>query len=241
MPDGSIIAVIHAKGTSERLPGKALLNLGGKPLIAWAIIAAKQANLVSEVIIDSDDDTILSTGEKYGGTRLKRHRKLATNKTTGNDLAWWQASCFPESKAIVQVVPTCPFTTPQTIDLAIEGLFAMDVNTVVAVRQQSLYIWRGGRPDYDVDKLPNSQNVLKTMWETTGLYAMKTKFILRHKKRIDPKTCLGIEVSQIEAINIDTQEDLDFARTVINGVHYGRSQAIRDGNSSGNHQTLPGG
>ncbi|TOB97655.1 CMP-N-acetlyneuraminic acid synthetase, partial [Vibrio parahaemolyticus] len=46
-----VIAVIPARGGSKRLPGKNTKQLGGKPLIAWSIEAAKKSKYIDRVII----------------------------------------------------------------------------------------------------------------------------------------------------------------------------------------------
>ena len=53
-----ILAIIPARGGSKRLPGKNLLALDNKPLIACTIEAALGAKLVDEVIVSTDDMAI---------------------------------------------------------------------------------------------------------------------------------------------------------------------------------------
>ena len=51
-----ILAVITARGSSKGLPGKNILQVGGKPLLAWTIEAAKQSRYIDRLILSSDDD-----------------------------------------------------------------------------------------------------------------------------------------------------------------------------------------
>ena len=113
------IAVIHAKGESERLPNKNLRELGGFPLILHTITTA-QETIADTVVVDSDSDEILRIGLIAGAKILKRPPYLANNTITGDDLAYWQAQSLPEYDIIVQVVPTSPFTKPETINKCIE-------------------------------------------------------------------------------------------------------------------------
>ena len=53
-----VIAVIPARGASKGLPRKNILPLGGKPLIAWTIEAAKASQLVDRVVVSTDDEEI---------------------------------------------------------------------------------------------------------------------------------------------------------------------------------------
>ena len=211
----SVVALVHAKGQSSRCPGKNLRTLGDRPLIGHAIEAARQAAFVDEVVIDSDSREILDAGEWYGATPLQRPAELATNATNGHQLAAWQASQRPESEVIVQVVPTCPFTRPSTIDRAILAIRETGKNTAAGVFSEPFYLWKDRHARNG--SLPNSQDLAAVIYETTGLYAAKTSYVLEHGKRMDLRSCAPIEVSRLEAVNIDTKEDFRFAEWLWEG------------------------
>ena len=214
-----IVAFIHAKANSERLPGKNLLPLGGVPLFVHAVRAALNAESVAEVWVDSNSEEILAVGVKHGAKPLERPAELATNETTGDDLAYWQASQVPGASVIIQVVPTSPFIRPETIDRAVNQLRLQGVDSVAGVRTERLYLWRDGRPAYRQDgQLPNSNELPATMWETTGLYVVKMNYVLAKRQRINPESCYPVELSQLEAIDINTREDYDFAKIVWTGI-----------------------
>ncbi|MFA5219447.1 MAG: acylneuraminate cytidylyltransferase family protein, partial [Bacteroidales bacterium] len=52
------IAIIPARGGSKRLPGKNLLPLAGKPLIAWTIESAIRSEVFDRVVVSTDDPLI---------------------------------------------------------------------------------------------------------------------------------------------------------------------------------------
>ena len=57
--------VIPARYASTRLPGKALLNIGGKPMIQWVYERAS-ASQAHEVLIATDDLLIVSAAHSFG-------------------------------------------------------------------------------------------------------------------------------------------------------------------------------
>jgi len=215
-----IIAFIHAKGNSTRVQGKNLKILGDKPLFCHNITNALKSQKITNVIIDSDSEEILNIGKDYGATPLKRDVSLASNQTTGDDLAFWEASQYPDSDITVHVVPTSPFLQPSSIDAAIDLLIDKKVNTVVGVFQEPLYQWKDGKPAYfDINgRIPNSFELEPVIYETTGLYVNKTISILQLHKRIDINSCLPYYLSRIESIDINTPEDFDFAEIVWQGL-----------------------
>ena len=61
-----IIAIIPARGGSKGLPNKNILEIAGKPLIAWTIEAALQSKLVDEVFVSTDSELIAEVAESNG-------------------------------------------------------------------------------------------------------------------------------------------------------------------------------
>ncbi len=64
------LAVIPARLASERLPGKPLKLLAGKPLIQRVYEAVKETGLFSEIIILTDSDEIKTRAELFGGKAI---------------------------------------------------------------------------------------------------------------------------------------------------------------------------
>ena len=54
------LAVIAARGGSKGIPHKNLLDLCGKPLLAWTVEQARAAEGVDVVAVSSDSDKILA-------------------------------------------------------------------------------------------------------------------------------------------------------------------------------------
>ena len=52
------IAIIPARGGSKRIPSKNIIDFHGKPMIAWTIIAAKEAGLFDRILVSTDDSNI---------------------------------------------------------------------------------------------------------------------------------------------------------------------------------------
>lgn len=217
----NIIAFIPAKGTSERMPNKNIRILGDKPLFCHAIKTALKCNLIDKVIIDSDSDVILSKGAQMGAIPLKRPKELANNKTTGDDLAYYQANKFPLADIIVHITPTAPFIKLCSICKGILSLKRGKFDSVVGVRLETFYKWEFDRPDYRYldGKLPNSVDIKPTVYETMGLHVMRSEFVLKNKRRINKINCCPLYLSKIEAIDINTEEDFKFAKIVWKGLN----------------------
>jgi len=212
-----IVAFIHAKGSSERVPSKNKQYIGEKPLYAHAVSIAMQSKEVAMVAIDSDDDEILAGGERLGAVPVRRAPGMSTNATAGDELEYWAARNAPMSEAIAVVIPTSPFLSPESVDGAIRLLRERQADSVAGVRSAKLFLWENGRPAYGCKR--TTQAMPWTTWETTGLYIVRTSFALEHQQRINYQDCLPYELPLIESIDIDTPEDLKFARYLWSGMH----------------------
>ena len=60
------IAIIPARGGSKRIPRKNIKEFYGKPMIAWSIEAAKEADLFDRIIVSTDDEEIAKVAKKWG-------------------------------------------------------------------------------------------------------------------------------------------------------------------------------
>ena len=59
MIDGlKVLAVVPARGGSKGLPRKNILDLAGRPLIAWTLAAAQESRLIDRCVVSTDDEEI---------------------------------------------------------------------------------------------------------------------------------------------------------------------------------------
>src|SRR5215207_3644465 len=66
----SAIAIIPARYQSTRLPGKALAEIAGRPMIEHVYRRAASAALVTRVIVATDDSRILDAVHAFGGDAI---------------------------------------------------------------------------------------------------------------------------------------------------------------------------
>jgi pseudaminic acid cytidylyltransferase len=76
------IAVIPARGGSKRIPRKNIKPFGGKPMIAYAIQAARDSGLFEHVVVSTDDDEIAAVAQAHGASvPFRRPAHLADDQT----------------------------------------------------------------------------------------------------------------------------------------------------------------
>jgi 3-deoxy-manno-octulosonate cytidylyltransferase (CMP-KDO synthetase) len=204
-PKTIVFAIIPARYDSVRLPGKALLEIAGKPMICRVVERALAARNVARAIVATDDERILAAVKSAGYEAL-----LTSNRhTSGTDRIAEVAASFPEAEIIVNVQGDEPLISPLTIEQAIDELIgdpeagivttwesietASDVfnpdvvKIVVDENQRATYFSRSPVP-YPRDAarkhggiesaLRNEPALLKGFRKHTGLYAYRREVLL---------------------------------------------------------------
>jgi len=110
-----ITAIIPARYASTRFPGKALADIGGRPMIQHVYERACKASLVSRVIVATDDTRIADAVHLIGGEVVM----TSADHETGTDRLAEVARDL-DTEIIVNVQGDEPLISPQMIDQAIE-------------------------------------------------------------------------------------------------------------------------
>ncbi len=113
-----IIGLIPARKGSKRLPGKNVALLNGKPLLQYAILQAKEADIFDEIAVSSDWPSCLNLAEYFDIKSIKRPPELCQD--TSHDYEWVKHALnrYPGYDIFVILRPTSPFRTAETIKRA---------------------------------------------------------------------------------------------------------------------------
>lgn len=114
----SVLAIIPARGGSKRLPGKNILEVGGKPLIAWTIEEARKSKYIDRLILSSEDQKIISVARAWGcEVPFVRPAELAQDETPGIETVLHAIDALLEKyDYIVLLQPTSPLRKSEDID-----------------------------------------------------------------------------------------------------------------------------
>lgn len=221
---GEAVAIIPARYSSTRLPGKPLLLLARMPMIMHVVERASRARLVSRVIVATDDERIREAVEAHGAEA----RMTSSNHTSGADRVAEVAAQL-DSEFIVNVQGDEPLIEPATIDAAIapliedsqiqisttsesiasvEDVFNPSVVKVVTdARGFALYFSRSPIPFVRLaagltleETLRADPTLLSNYRKHSGLYAYRAGF-LRQFARMEPSPLERLEaLEQLRAI-----------------------------------------
>ena len=134
-----ILGIIPARGGSKSIPRKNIKELGGKPLIAWTIEAAKASGVFERIILTTDDPEIAEVGKKWGiEVPFLRPKELAEDKTPTLPVLQHAVSWLKENEgylpdAVMLLQPTAPLRQSTHIRAALDLLERYGAESVVSV------------------------------------------------------------------------------------------------------------
>lgn len=122
------LAIIPARGGSQRIPGKNIRAFRGKPIIAYAIECALKSGIFDHVLVSTDSEKIAEVAQQYGAsTPFLRELNLADNHTPIVPVirdAILRAEAYYACQADVccTLLPTSPFVTTRDLIAAYQQI-----------------------------------------------------------------------------------------------------------------------
>jgi CMP-N,N'-diacetyllegionaminic acid synthase len=214
-----ILGVIPARGGSVGVPKKNIRLLDGKPLVVHTFEQAKQVPELDLITLSTDDDEIAEVGRTHNINVVKRPSELATAESrTESALIHALDVLGPEYSFdyVAILEPTSPFRRPETISKSIREIVDQDAPSLVTLceTRASLGTLNDGRfIRLDPDAPRRRQDRSALYYESSTLYLVSVEH-LRFTNSVVADDWLGVEVSQHEAIDINTLLDFQIAEAI---------------------------
>lgn len=140
--DETFMVVIPARGGSKGIPHKNIIDVCGKPLIAYTIEAAKQSKYIDKIIVSTDDIEIKNVSLKYGAeVPYLRPKQISKDDSKSIDVILHTIDYFENNGErydyIILLQPTSPLRTHLDIDIAIEKIINEAAHSLVSVCEVS--------------------------------------------------------------------------------------------------------
>lgn len=233
-----VLALIPARGGSKGIPRKNLRDFAGAPLIAYSIAAALQSELVTRVIVSTDDHEIAKVARAWGAeVPFMRPDQFAQDDTTDlpvfeHALQWLQKNQGYLPEIVIQLRPTSPIRPVGLLDEAIIKLIAHPeadcVRGVVPSGQNPFKMWRINRegqlePLLEVAGLREPYNAPRqalpqTYWQTGHIDAIRSTTILT-KHSLTGDLILPLMIDPLYTVDIDTPDDFLTSARLISDPH----------------------
>jgi CMP-N,N'-diacetyllegionaminic acid synthase len=217
----TFLAIIPARGGSKRLPRKNIVDLCGKPLIAWSIESGLKSKYIDKVVVSSDDEEILSIASKFKLDIIKRPDSLASDTATSFDAIKHVLSISKHYDYVLLLQPTSPLRNNTHIDKAIELLGQKNADAIISVCEMdhsplwSNTLQEDGALDTFLrdDVLDKRSQELEKYYRVNGaIYICKLDKLLKEEGFFLKDNIYAYIMNRASSVDIDEQIDLDFAR-----------------------------
>ncbi|AMA59283.1 acylneuraminate cytidylyltransferase family protein [Bradyrhizobium sp. CCGE-LA001] len=223
------LAVIAARGGSKGIPHKNLLDLCGKPLIAWTVEQARAARGVDVVAVSSDSDDILAAAEAAGAIGVRRPDEISGDLAS-SESAWLHALAAIDERMgrferIVALQATSPIREPADIENALATFDREQLDSLLSVCEVEDYFnWRiganGPEPiNYDFRNRRMRQQIEKRYLENGSFYVLIPSLLREQNNRLGGK--IGFHVMERHKMfQIDRPEDVKLCAAIMRSYGY---------------------
>ena len=216
-----MISIIPARGGSKGLPGKNILPLCGKPMIAYTIEAAKQSKYIDHVIVSTDDQKIAEIALQYGAeVPFLRPDFLASDTAQAVDNYIYTIERLSKEwntpiEEFVVLQPTSPLRIAEDIDGAIEMFMEKKADSVISytpeahpVRWHKYLDENNAFIDIFDTTIANRQDLKTSYYPNGAVYVFRFSMIKERKYYTDKS--YGFIMPRVRSVDIDYKEDFDY-------------------------------
>jgi N-acylneuraminate cytidylyltransferase len=221
------VAIIPARGGSKGIPRKNLIDLGGKPLIAYTIEHARSAPSVQRVIVSTDDDEIARVAATFGAEVVRRPSEISGDTARSEEaivhvLEELSRKDRYEPDLVLLLQATSPLRRPEDVQAAIDLLLREDADSLFSACRFHGFLWRreGERwasVDFDYKRRPRRQERPEEIMENGAIFVFKPWVLQKFNDRMGGKIAVYL-MPAINSFELDHPEDVALIRHIMAGA-----------------------
>ncbi|SEM34341.1 acylneuraminate cytidylyltransferase family protein [Bradyrhizobium sp. OK095] len=226
---GRTLAVIAARGGSKGIPNKNLIDLCGKPLLAWTVIQSAAARGVDVVAVSSDSDEILAAAEAAGAVGVRRPDEISGDLAS-SESAWLHALEAIDGRLgpferVVALQATSPIREASDIEGALETFEREQLDSLLSVCEVEDYFnWRiganGPEPiNYDYHNRRMRQQIEKRYLENGSFYVLVPSLLREQQNRLGGRIGMHL-MERHKMFQIDRPEDIKLCAAIMRSYGY---------------------
>ena len=207
------VAFVPIRLNSQRVAGKNLRLLGGKPLMAYLLESLAAAKNIDEVYVycsNREVEQYLPQGVKF----LQRDERLDSNTTLGKEI---YDAFTEEVEADIYILAhtTSPFIRTSTIEQAVEDVESGAHDSAFSAERIQTFTWWKGEPLNDsLQHIPRTQDLEPLYVETSAFFVFRSEVWKQQHRRIGDKPFIAV-TDRIESMDIDNPDDFTLAEAIV--------------------------
>jgi spore coat polysaccharide biosynthesis protein SpsF len=209
-------AIIQARMSSTRLPGKVLMDLLGQPMLARQLRRVKQCNRIDEIVVATTGHAIDDQIAELSVREEVRYFRGSENDVVSRFVG---AAQMVQADVVVRMTADCPLIDPLVVDRVIHELTSGDPDCDYA----SNVIHRTYPRGLDVEAF-TLQTLLRVDRLATSDQAREHVTLFIYAERPDLFHCCSVTDDQDNSDlrwTVDTKDDLRLMRMVYEGLGLG--------------------
>lgn len=217
------LAVIPARGGSKRIPHKNIRDFLGKPIIAYSIETAVEANLFDEIIVSTDDDLIAEVAIKYGSqVPFRRSKENSSDHATLADvmeevLKWYKG----KFEYACCILPTAPLLESVNLRKGYRVLLEEKADSVYPIVKFSYPPQRAVRLVQNQILMVNPEFYRSRSQDLEVLYHDAGQFYwMKADIGLSGTVKMGFEIPETHVQDIDNEEDWKLAELKYRFLHH---------------------
>lgn len=209
-----ITAIIPVRKGSQRVKSKNTRPFAGSSLLEIKIETIKKLP-VNHIVVNTDCPEAMRIANQHGLEVFEREPYYASSACTGSEFHEYLAKTTKGENLLVAHV-TEPLVSVRSYLECFKIFENSDYDSVISVEVVKKFLWYQGKPlNYNVKEAPPSQNLPEFLSPTFGVSLAKREAILETKHLICNKPFF-YKIDEIEAVDIDTELDFEFAEFLYN-------------------------
>jgi CMP-N-acetylneuraminic acid synthetase len=215
-----IVAMIPARMGSTRLALKNLALVGGKPLISYAVGAARDAGVFDRVVINSEGVVFKEIAKRCGVEFYHRPPEYASS-TAKSDTVVYDFIKNNPCDIVVWVNPISPLQTADEVRRVVEYFIDEGLDSLITVKNEQVHCVFEGRPvNFSLEGMfAQTQELVPVQPFVYSIMMWKSKTFIESFEKDGYAVLCGkvgyYAVSRESAIIIKTEEDIMFADYVM--------------------------
>lgn len=228
----AITAMIPVRMGSTRLAMKNLALVGGKPLVYYAIKAARDSGVFDRIMVNAEDDIFAQIAKRYGVEFYKRPERLASSSAK-SDLVVYDFIKNVPCDIVAWVNTIAPLQTGREVKGAVEHFLDNKLDSLITVKNEQVHCAYKGIPvNYKATGLfAQTQGLVPVQPFVYSVMMWRTKCFLRDFDRNGHAFFCGkfglYPVGKTSTVIIKKEDDLILADTILRGMSKVKRYKVR--------------
>lgn len=216
-----ILAVVAACEGSELLPNKNIRLIHGKPMIYYVINNAKKSKYITDVIVTTNSNEIISISKQMSVMTHLRNKSLCNSNVSLDEVVFdvFNILDIDDYDYVVTMQSISPALKVDSLDDAIKKIIETKSDTIISVTNRPHFYWEikdgAACPIHSERK---NRHQLPEFYMETGGFLVSTANNIKQGRRIGDEVEL-YELNSEESIDVYTFGDLKQVESIMSRSH----------------------